>query len=127
MRLLLDSHVLLWSLMDVSRLGTLAREAITSPENEVLVSAVSLWELALKREKGKLTAPDDLTTIVEQKGFTPLPLSLFHAEQAAALPMHHKDPIDRMLIAQAQAEGLVLVTGDAHILQYPIRTMAPDQ
>ncbi len=127
MRLLLDSHVLLWSLMDVSRLGMLAREAITSPGNEVFVSAVSLWELALKREKGKLTAPDDLTTIVEQIGFTPLPLSLFHAEQAATLPMHHKDPIDRMLIAQAQAEGLVLITGDAHILQYPIRTMAPDQ
>ena len=127
MRLLLDSHVLLWSLMDVPKLGALARDAIASPNNEVFVSAVSMWELALKREKGKLRTPDDLTTIVEQRGFTPLSLSLFHAEQAAMLPMHHKDPIDRMLVAQARAEGLVLVTGDAHIRRYGIRTMAPDQ
>lgn len=127
MRLLLDSHVLLWALMDVQKLGAIARGAIASPDNEVFISAVSMWELALKREKGTLRTPNDLTTIVEQRGFTPLSLSLFHAEQAAMLPMHHKDPIDRMLIAQARAEGLTLVTGDAHIRRYGIRTMAPDQ
>ena len=124
MRLLLDSHVLLWALMDVPKLGVRAREAITSPNNEVFVSAVSMWELALKREKGTLRTPDDLTTIVERRGFTPLPLSLFHAEQAAMLPMHHKDPIDRMLVAQAQAEGLTIITGDRNIPAYGVRTIA---
>ena len=127
MRLLLDSHTLLWALSEVPRLGVLAREAIASPDNEVFVSAVSIWELAVKREKGTLLAPNDLATIVEQTRFTPLPLSLFHAEQAAMLPTHHRDPFDRMLIAQAQAEGLTLVTRDPHILRYGIRTMPPDK
>ena len=127
MNLLLDSHTLLWWLSDVPRLGRAAYDAIASPRNEVFVSAVSIWELAVKREKGTLPAPDDLTTLVEQKGFTPLPLTLFHAEQAAMLPMHHRDPFDRMLIAQAQAEGLVLVTRDSYIRRYGIRTMAPNQ
>ena len=127
MRLLLDSHTLLWALSDVPRLGVLAQEAITSPDNEVFVSAVNIWELAAKREKGTLSAPNDLTTIVEQRGFAPLPLSLFHAEQAAMLPMHHRDPFDRMLIAQTQAEGLILMTRDPYIRRYGIRTMTPDQ
>ena len=127
MRLLLDSHTLLWWVSDVPRLGRVAFDAIASPYNEVFVSAVSIWELAVKREKGTLAAPGDLTSLVELKRFTPLPLSLFHAEQAATLPMHHRDPFDRMLIAQAQAEGLVLVTRDAYIRRYGIRTMAPDQ
>ncbi len=127
MRLLLDSHTLLWWLSDVPRLGRATYDAIASPYNDVFVSAVSIWELAVKREKGTLPAPNDLITLVEKKGFTPLPLSLFHAEQAAMLPMHHRDPFDRMLIAQAQAEGLTLITRDAHIRRYGIRTMAPDQ
>ena len=127
MRLLLDSHTLLWALSDLPRLGTIARESIASRENEVFVSAASIWELAVKREKGRLPAPYGLTGIVERTGFIPLPLSLLHAEQAAMLPMHHRDPFDRMLIAQAQAEGLVLVTRDAYIRRYGIRTMAPDQ
>ena len=124
MRLLLDSHTLLWSLGDVPRLGEVAREAIRSPENEVFVSAVSMWELGVKRRKGQLDAPDDLVSIVEQRGFTPLPLSLFHAEQAASLPMHHRDPFDRMLVAQAQMEGVIIVTADAALRRYGVRTMA---
>ncbi len=127
MRLLLDSHTLLWALSDLPRLGMIAREAIASRENEVFVSAVSVWELAAKREKGTLPAPYGLTEIVERTGFISLPLSLLHAEQAAMLPLHHRDPFDRMLIAQAQAEGLVLVTRDSYIRRYGIRTMAPDQ
>lgn len=127
MRLLLDSHTLLWWLSDIPRLGRVAYDAIASPYNEVFVSAVSIWELAVKREKGTLAAPNDLAMLVEQKRLTPLPLTLFHAEQAAMLPLHHRDPFDRMLIAQAQAEGLVLVTRDSYIRRYGIRTMAPDQ
>ncbi len=127
MRLLLDSHVLLWFLWQSPLLGTRAAVAIADPGNEVFVSAASIWELALKRAKALLDAPENLSSVVEQAGFMPLPLTLFHAEQAAMLPMHHRDPFDRMLIAQAQAEGLVLVTRDAYIRRYGIRTMAPDQ
>ena len=124
MRLLLDSHTLLWWLSDVPRLGRIAYDAIESPSNEVFVSAVSMWELGVKRRKGQLDAPDDLVSIVEQRGFTPLPLSLFHAEQATNLPMHHHDPFDRMLVAQAQAEGLTIVTTDDALRRYGVRTMA---
>ena len=127
MRLLLDSHTLLWSLSDVPRLGEVAREAIRSPGNEVFVSAVSMWELGAKRRKGQLNAPGDLVSIVERRGFTPLPLSLFHAEQATNLPMHHRDPFDRMLVAQAQAEGLTIVTADAALRRYGVRTMPADE
>ncbi len=127
MRLLLDSHVLLWFLWQSPRLGAHAASTIADSGNEVFVSAASIWEVALKRAKSLLDAPENLSGVVEQAGFIPLPLSLFHAEQAAMLPMHHRDPFDRMLIAQAQAEGLVLVTRDAHIRRYGIRTMAPDQ
>ena len=127
MRLLLDSHTLLWALSDLPRLGALARESIASRNNDVFVSAVSIWELAVKREKGTLSAPFGLVRAVEETGFTPLPLSPLHAEHAAMLPMHHRDPFDRILVAQAQAEGLVLVTRDSHILRYGIRTMAPDK
>ena len=127
MRLLLDSHVLLWFLWQSPLLGARAAATIADSDNEVFVSAASIWEVALKRAKALLDAPANLAEVVEQAGFIPLPLSLFHAEQAAMLPMHHRDPFDRMLIAQAQAEGLVLVTRDAHIRRYGIRTMAPDQ
>jgi len=127
MRLLLDSHALLWWLSDVPRLGRVAYDAIESPDNEVFVSAVSMWELGAKRRKGQLNAPDDLVSIVERRGFIPLPLSLFHAEQATNLPMHHRDPFDRMLIAQAQAEGLIIVTTDAQVRRYGVRTMAADE
>ena len=127
MRLLLDSHTFLWWLSDVPRLGKTAHDAIASPSNDVYVSAVSVWELAIKRQKGALDAPYDLSSLVEQRGFTALPLSLFHAEQAAELPRHHGDPFDRMLVAQAQAEGLTIVTQNAAIPRYGVRTMAADR
>ncbi|MDE2837174.1 MAG: type II toxin-antitoxin system VapC family toxin [Chloroflexota bacterium] len=127
MRFLIDSHTLLWYLSDEPMLGAKAREIIDDPDNDVFVSIASIWELAIKRAKGKLRIPNDLAATCEKDGFTLLSIAPFHAEQAAMLPMHHRDPFDRMLIAQAQAEGLVLVTRDAHIRRYGIRTMAPDQ
>ena len=122
-RLLLDTHVLLWSLSAVSRLTEAARAAIIDPHNDVFVSAITAWEIVVKRAKGRMTAPDNLSAIVEARGFTHLPLTFEHAERAGNLPMHHRDPFDRFLVAQAQAEGLVLVTRDARIPLYSIRTM----
>ena len=123
-RLLLDTHAFLWCLADVAKLSAPARAAIADGGNDVYVSAVSGWEIAVKRAKGQLIAPDNLAAMVEVRGFAHLPLTFHHAEQAGMLPAHHKDPFDRFLIAQAQAEGLTLVTKDAHIARYGVRTMA---
>ena len=123
-RLLLDTHVLLWWLSNVSELAENARVQIADPRNDVFVSAITGWEIAVKRAKGRLTAPENLAALVAERGFIHLPLTFHHAEQAGNLPVHHRDPFDRFLIAQAQAEGLVLVTRDARIPLYGVRTLA---
>jgi PIN domain nuclease of toxin-antitoxin system len=123
-RLLLDTHVFLWWLSDDPALGAEARQMIGEPRNQVLVSAASIWEISIKQAKGMLEAPEDLEVLVEDEGFTKLPISLFHGQQAGKLPEIHRDPFDRMLIAQAQAEGLELVTADGIIPQYGVRVIA---
>ena len=125
MRLLLDTHVLLWSLTEPQKLSRRTRDALEDPQNEVFASSVSGWEIAVKRALGKLNAPDNLEAGVKEQDFTALNLTFLHAEQAGALPPHHGDPFDRMLIAQAQVEGLIVVTRDARIPLYGIRTMDP--
>ena len=122
-RLLLDTHTLLWWLSDVERLSEETHATIADPHNDVFVSAITGWEIAVKRAKGRLVAPDNLSVLVEERGFTHLPLTFHHAEQAGRLPMHHRDPFDRFLIAQARAEGLILVTRDGHIRQYDVPIM----
>lgn len=126
-RLLLDTHALLWWLSDDRRLGPEARNLIADPGNTVFVSAASGWEIGIKRAAGKLHAPPDLDAEIERNGFTHLPVTFFHGEQAGALPRHHRDPFDRMLIAQAQAEGLVLVTADEDFRPYGIRLRLAQQ
>ena len=122
-RLLLDTHVLLWSLAEPRKLSTRARNALEDAHNDVFVSAVTAWEVSIKRATGRMTAPDNLSEVIEKRGFTHLPLNFHHTEHAGNLPPHHHDPFDRFLIAQAQIEGLVLVTRDARIRCYPIRTL----
>ena len=123
-RLLLDTQVFLWWLADAPELTDQARKAIADQRNEVFVSAATGWEIGIKRATGKLQAPANLDAMVEDAGFAPLPLTYFHGEQAGALPMHHADPFDRMLVAQAQAEGLVIVTRDPRIPRYGVRTLS---
>ncbi len=122
-RLLLDTHTFLWALSNAAELTASARAAIVDPSNDVFVSAITGWEISVKRAKGKVRAPANLATLIVDRGFTHLPLTFHHAEQAGNLPTHHRDPFDRFLIAQAQAEGLVLVTRDARIPLYGIRTL----
>lgn len=122
-RLLLDTHAFLWCLSETGRLRVASRNAIEDPRNEIFVSAVTAWEITVKRLKGKMEAPDNLAAKVDEKGFAHLPLTFHHAELAARLPRHHKDPFDRFLIAQAQAEGLTVVTRDAHFPLYGVRTV----
>ena len=120
-RLLLDTHVLLWWLADDPRLGRSARRAIA--DNEAFASAVSGWEIAIKRALSKLQAPGDLEGHVKAEGFKPLPITFQHTERVWVLPRLHDDPFDRMLVAQAHTEGLVLVTNDARIRRYDVQTL----
>ena len=119
MRLLLDTHALLWWLADEG-LTTQARDAIADPANLVAVSAASAWEISIKKALGKLAAPDDLEQQVQEGGFSPLPISIAHALAAGQLARHHEDPFDRMLIAQAFAEGLTIVTRDKRFNDYGV-------
>lgn len=112
MRLLLDTHALIWAARDPERLSDRAAVAIAAPNNEVLVSAVSGWEIAIKRALGRLRFPDPDRAMLAQLAMTELDVTLVHTAEVARLPTHHRDPFDRMLIAQAKAEGLVLVSKD---------------
>ncbi|MCX7380007.1 MAG: type II toxin-antitoxin system VapC family toxin [Alphaproteobacteria bacterium] len=121
MRLLIDTHILLWSLLSPERLPPSARSAIMEPAHDVLVSVASLWEIAIKHALGRLHLPiERLPALVTELGCTVLPITAPHALAAGALPRHHADPFDRMLIAQARHEGLTLVTVDAAFTQYDV-------
>lgn len=119
MRLLLDTHALLWWLADEG-LTPQARAAIADPANVVAVSAASAWEISIKKALGKLAAPDDLEQQVQAGGFLALPISIAHAVAAGDLARHHDDPFDRMLIAQAYLEGLAIVTRDKRFHDYGV-------
>lgn len=122
MNLLLDTHALLWWLADAPMTDE-ARERIASPAAIVAVSAASIWEAEIKRAAGKLRVDGSLPSHVRAAGFEPLPITLDHAERAGTLPAHHRDPFDRMLIAQAQAEGLTLVTRDPAFAAYEVSVL----
>ena len=118
MRILLDTHIYLWWLEDHIKLSSKARELIQSAD-EVYVSSASIWEAAIKISIGKLEA--DISSLAQQislNGFIELPVSAKHAVQIAQLPNHHRDPFDRMLVAQAMAEPLRLLSADAQVAQY---------
>lgn len=113
MQVLLDSHVLLRAVLDDPPLSAGQREAIAA--GEIWLSAASVWEIGIKRAIGKRDVPDDIFAIALDAGCRPLPIAWAHAEAAAALPPHHADPFDRMLIAQARCEGLQLASSDARM------------
>ena len=119
MRILLDSHVALWWLEDSAALGVECR-AVIEQADEAFYSAVTPWELGIKRALGKLTMPDGLADELESSGFRALAISVDHAERAPALPPHHRDPFDRMLVAQAQLEALTLVSADGIFGAYEV-------
>jgi PIN domain nuclease of toxin-antitoxin system len=125
-RLLLDTHVLLWWLADHRRLGRRARAAIADRRATIWVSAVSAWEIAIKFALGRLDLPEPPEVCVpreiERQHFTPLPVSVEHALAVAGLPAHHADPFDRLLIVQAQLEDLTIVTADSAFARYDVHT-----
>ena len=120
MRLLLDTHAALWWLSAVDRFGDEARRQLDDDSNQVLLSAAVVWEVAVKRSLGKLTAPEDFAGAVLSGGAQPLPVTLDHAAAVEGLPWHHRDPFDRMLVAQAQVERATIVSGDEALAAYGV-------
>lgn len=123
MILLLDAHVLLWAVADPGQLHETVRGALESPQNEVVVSAGSIWELEIKRAAGKLRIDVDLLAELEQIGFDVVPITAVDATKAARLPLLHRDPFDRMLVAQAQRLDAVLVSRDPAVAAYEIEVL----
>lgn len=119
-RLLVDTHALLWWLGDDPALPERARELLAEPAVEALISVASLWEIAIKRRIGKLRAPDTLPGTIAAEGFGWLPVTPEHAWGVGSLPDHHRDPFDRLLIAQAISEDLPIVTGDSRFSAYDV-------
>jgi PIN domain nuclease of toxin-antitoxin system len=118
--LLIDTHVLLWWEWQSRDLSAMAREALNDSRNRFVVSAATIWEVSIKRRTGRLEFEGDLIAACAANAFDLLPISAEHAELAGALPLHHTDPFDRILIAQAKAESLVLLTQDRKMALYEV-------
>lgn len=123
MKLLLDTHVLLWWLNNNKPLSKEAFQSISKSTNMVFISVATAWEISIKKALGKLQAPDDLEEALLANRFQPLPISVSHALLAGQLPPHHDDPFDRLLIAQSVIEGLALVTRDQKQQLYDVKTI----
>ena len=128
MRILLDTHAWLWTVSAPERLSSHARSLVEGREHDVYLSAASAWEIAIKYSQGKLRLPDPplkyVPSRLEQFGFVTLSIDQAHALHASALPLHHHDPFDRILIAQAQLEHLPILTSDPVFAAYDVRTIA---
>lgn len=120
MELLLDTHVFLWWDSRDLNLPAAFQTAIASPQNTVHISAATVWEIAIKRAAGKLVFSGSVATSIGKHGFSRLPITVEHAESAGSLPSLHRDPFDRLLVAQARLENLILVTVDQEILRYRV-------
>ena len=127
MKFLLDTHTLLWWILDDLQLSVDVRAIIDDPANRLFVSAASAWGIALKFSVNKLALPESPTTLIprilREEGFIALPISVAHALETQDLPLHHKDPFDRILIAQAMVGKMPLLTADAAFAAYPVQTI----
>ena len=122
---LLDTHVLLDLLTAPQRVGRAVRSALENPLNDVMVSSASAWEMAIKAAIGRLRAPDDLEAELLREGIGSIDITMSDARAAGALPRHHSDPFDRMLIAQAQRRLMTVVTRDGLFAAYDVEVLAP--
>ncbi len=121
MKLLLDTHAALWWLTEDERLGEATADRLNDETNQVLLSAAVVWEVAIKRSLGKLKTPEGFAPTLLDAGAQPLPVSLDHAAAVEHLPWHHRDPFDRILVAQASIEGAALVSQDAALQPYGVQ------
>lgn len=123
MNVLLDTHIVLWWLDDDDRLGKGHRDVLKDKNHLCFVSAASIWEISIKMGLGKIEMPAHYLTVLKKQGFHELPVTWQHTHHVSSLPAYHKDPFDRLLIAQAQVESLVLLTVDDMVKSYPIQTL----
>ena len=121
MKLLLDTHILLWWLTQDQKLSQTETDIITDPDNLIFISAATAWEIAVKKMIGKLEAPDDLPAALAANNFLELPITIDHSQKLYQLPLHHHDPFDRIMISQAMSEDLILMTRDTKIALYEIK------
>jgi len=126
MNVLLDTHILIWALENNPALPKKARDVIIDGSNIVYVSSATVWEMSIKKAIGKLSAPDNLYEEIKNHRFTMLDINFEHAELAGKLPDLHKDPFDRMLIAQSIIEKLTLISKDSMIAKYQVKLMNLD-
>jgi len=122
-KVLLDTHALLWALSDDERLSETAHGLIIDASNEIMVSVVSAWEMAVKQALGKLQVPTDLERVIAEAGFVQRLTTFSDCRRLATLPAIHRDPFDRMLVAQALEDGIPIVTRDETIAQYQVQTI----
>jgi PIN domain nuclease of toxin-antitoxin system len=120
LNLLLDTHTALWFLSSEERLGPGAKRHLADDTNRVLLSAVVVWEIAIKRSSGKLVVPDEYLPLLLDGGVQPLAISIDHAAAVEQLPWHHRDPFDRMLVAQAGVENAAIVSADERLRSYGV-------
>ncbi len=121
MKLLLDTHVLIWALSTPERIKPKVQDLLTNVDNIVLVSVASLWELQIKKSLNKISLPDDFISQLQENGFELLDINYKHIAKLAELPLIHRDPFDRMLIAQTIYEDLSLITSDSEIIKYDVQ------
>lgn len=124
MNVLIDTHVLLWWLSDHPSLPQRSRQLLADPDTTIYLSAVVMWELRIKQALGKVVLPAEFRETLENQGFTELPVTIAHTDRLATLPMVHRDPFDRLLVAQALEEKLCLMSFDDAVRQYEV-TLAP--
>jgi PIN domain nuclease of toxin-antitoxin system len=121
MKFLLDTHGLLWTIFEPDKLSTQAQEIIANQNHIICVSLISLWEISIKQNIGRLDIPKEFFEVVTTGGFEMLPVTLAQIEQYRNLPLHHRDPFDRMLVVQARQQKLVLITRDSEISKYDVQ------
>lgn len=128
MKLLLDTQVWLWSLVSPERLSSTAAGLLADTDNELFLSAASCWEIAIKYQLGKLVLPEEPEPFIGSRllrdGIRGLPVTIQHASRVSRLPLHHRDPFDRLLISQTQSEGLILVSADPVFARYGIELLS---
>ena len=121
MKFLLDTHTLLWAIFEPEKLSTEAKKIISDQNNIICVSLISLWEISIKQNIGRLEIPKDFFEVVATGGFEILSLTIDQIKQYRTLPLHHRDPFDRMLVVQARQQKLILITRDSEISKYDVK------
>lgn len=124
MRLLLDTNALIWSMVRRERIPSVAIDAIEDKANDVFVSVVSAWEIGIKAAKGRLELPSDLEGALAAQSFEPVGIAMRHVHAVESLPRYHRDPFDRMIVAQAHLDDMTVITSDSEIQRYPVAVLS---